>query len=189
MFSNMPRTQPILQWLSLFILVELCLPSHGDVGTAAQYDPPYIPDKIDLVTDFRSGFRAATACYGSDPSQFPSSNLFAAVGDGIWDNGASCGRQYLVRCISATAPETCVVDQTVQIRVVDYVPTAASNPSAGGTTIVLSKTAFGAIANSSAALINIEFQQLGHVILELACQISNLFQLPFNYLLDEVNLS
>ncbi|GMP60037.1 hypothetical protein CsSME_00023069 [Camellia sinensis var. sinensis] len=144
MFSNMPRTQPILQWLSLFILVELCLPSHGDVGTAAQYDPPYIP----------------TACYGSDPSQFPSSNLFAAVGDGIWDNGASCGRQYLVRCISATAPETCVVDQTVQIRVVDYVPTAASNPSAGGTTIVLSKTAFGAIANSSAALINIEFQQV-----------------------------
>ncbi|KAL7239793.1 hypothetical protein ACSBR2_005629 [Camellia fascicularis] len=124
-------------------------------------------DKIDLVIDFRSGFRAATACYGSDPSQFPSSNLFAAAGDGIWDNGASCGRQYLVRCISATAPETCVVDQTVQIRVVDYVPTAASNPSAGGTTIVLSKTAFGAIANSSAASINIEFQQylsLSHVM-------------------------
>uniref|UniRef100_A0A7N2L7J4 Expansin-like EG45 domain-containing protein n=1 Tax=Quercus lobata TaxID=97700 RepID=A0A7N2L7J4_QUELO len=53
----------------------------SDVGTAALYSPPYSP----------------TACYGSDASQFPSSNLFAAAGDGIWNNGAACGRLYLVR--------------------------------------------------------------------------------------------
>ncbi|MBA0777419.1 hypothetical protein Gotri_005439, partial [Gossypium trilobum] len=59
-----------------------------------------------------------TACFGEDQTQFPSSNLFAAAGDGIWDNGASCGRQYLVRCISASQPGTCVPDQTIQVKIV-----------------------------------------------------------------------
>lgn len=103
----------------------------------------------------------ATQCFGSDPSQFPSSNLFAAAGDGIWDNGASCGRQYLVRCISASKPRTCIQGQTIQIRIIDYIGTAPSLPSVNGTTIVLSRTAFQTIANSSVdvASINIEFQQ------------------------------
>ncbi|CAL5443156.1 unnamed protein product [Camellia sinensis] len=143
-FSNMSSIKQIIQRISLFIflLVEHFQRSHADVGTAAKYSPPYTP----------------TACYGSDPSQFPSSNLFAAAGDGIWDNGASCGRQYLVRCISATTPYACVPDQTIQIRIVDYAPAAASTPSATGTTMVLSETALGVIANSSANSINIEFQ-------------------------------
>ncbi|GMQ06798.1 hypothetical protein CsSME_00051246 [Camellia sinensis var. sinensis] len=145
-FSNMSSIKQIIQRISLFILllVEHFHRSHADVGTAAKYSPPYTP----------------TACYGSDPSQFPSSNLFAAAGDGIWDNGASCGRQYLVRCISATTPYACVPDQTIQIRIVDYAPAAASTPSATGTTMVLSETALGVIANSSANSINIEFQQV-----------------------------
>ncbi|KAK5824493.1 hypothetical protein PVK06_019268 [Gossypium arboreum] len=116
---------------------------HGDVGTAAQYSPPYLP----------------TACFGDDQTQFPSSNLFAAAGDGIWDNGASCGRQYLVRCISASQPGTCVPDQTIQVKIVDYAPTALSPPSAQSTTIVLSETAFGGITNVPLDSINIEFQQ------------------------------
>ncbi|KAF7114739.1 hypothetical protein RHSIM_RhsimUnG0079400 [Rhododendron simsii] len=141
----MPRTHlTVLQWLSLSTLLLQIFPlSHGDVGTAAQYGPPYTP----------------TACYGSDPTQFPSSNLFAAAGDGIWDNGAACGRQYLVKCISATTPYTCVPDQTIQIRIVDFAPTLASQPSFGGTTMVLTETALAIIANSSAPSINIEFQQ------------------------------
>lgn len=103
----------------------------------------------------------ATQCFGSDPSQFPSSNLFAAAGDGIWDNGASCGRQYLVRCISASLPGTCVQGQTIQIRIIDYIGTAPSLPSVNGSTIVLSRTAFQTIANSSVVTsINIEFQQV-----------------------------
>ncbi|KAF3966449.1 hypothetical protein CMV_009449 [Castanea mollissima] len=78
----MQRSLPLLQWLSLFSLVVLFFlrTCHGDVGTAAHYSPPYLP----------------TTCYGSDTSEFPSSNLFAVAGDGIWDNGAACGRQYLL---------------------------------------------------------------------------------------------
>ncbi|XP_057507436.1 EG45-like domain containing protein isoform X1 [Actinidia eriantha] len=143
----MSRLQPFLfQWLSVFILivVELFHLSHGDVGTAAQYSPPYLP----------------TACFGSDPSQFPSSNLFAAAGDGIWDNGASCGRQYLVRCISATSPYTCDPEQTIQVKIVDYALTVESDPTVPGTTIVLSEIALATIANSSSPSINIEFQQV-----------------------------
>ncbi|KAJ1392367.1 RlpA-like protein, double-psi beta-barrel domain [Sesbania bispinosa] len=117
--------------------------SNADVGTAARYSPPYLPSE----------------CYGSEATQFPSSNLFAAAGDGIWDNGAACGRQYLVRCISAEQPRTCIPDQSIQIKIVDYASSAVSPASATGTTIVLSDKAFGTIANTSATLINIEFQQ------------------------------
>ncbi|XP_022730619.1 EG45-like domain containing protein isoform X2 [Durio zibethinus] len=135
----------ILQFLSYFLIVSQFFHfSHADVGTAAQYSPPYLP----------------TACYGDDQSQFPSSNLFAAAGDGIWDNGASCGRQYLVRCISASQPGTCAPDQTIQVKIVDYAPTALSSSSAQSATIVLSETAFGAVANIAVDSINIEFQQV-----------------------------
>ncbi|KAE9601844.1 hypothetical protein Lal_00040784 [Lupinus albus] len=129
----------------IFILVfHFSFPCHGDVGTAAHYSPPYIP----------------SGCYGGDATQFPSSNLFAAAGDGIWDNGAACGREYIVRCISAEEPRTCIPDQSIQIKIVDYVASAVSLPSINGTTMVLSDMAFGTIANASATFINIEFQQL-----------------------------
>lgn len=104
-------------------------------------------------------FNIASKCYGSEATEFPSSNLFGAAGDGIWDNGAACGRQYLVRCISAEQPRTCHPGQSIQIKIVDYAASTVSNPSASGTTIVLSDKAFGTIANSSATFINIEFQQ------------------------------
>ncbi|KAI5683366.1 hypothetical protein M9H77_04594 [Catharanthus roseus] len=141
--------QPILQWLSFFFffffLAYNSHPSHADVGTAARYSPPYSP----------------TACYGSEPTQFPSSNLFAAAGEGVWDNGASCGRQYLVRCISSRLPGTCVpAGKTIQIIIVDYSRLAISPPSAPAKTIVLSDSAFAAIANSTADSINIDFQQV-----------------------------
>ncbi|KAL4650984.1 hypothetical protein ACB092_01G126300 [Castanea dentata] len=129
---------------SLFvILAVLFYLSHADVGTAAQYKTPYLP----------------TACYENDASQFPSSNLFASAGEGIWDNGAACGRQYLVRCISAAQPRTCKPGQTIQIKIVDRALTSVSRPSRNGATMVLSTTAFGMIANPSASFINIEFQQ------------------------------
>lgn len=78
---------------------------------------------------------AATACYGNDASQFPSSNLFAAAGEGIWDNGAACGRQYLVKCISAVIPRTCILGQTIQVRIVDRAQTSVSRSTRAGTTI------------------------------------------------------
>ncbi|KAE8666896.1 RING/FYVE/PHD zinc finger superfamily protein [Hibiscus syriacus] len=131
-----------LLWCFLFVSQFFQL-SHGDVGTAAHYSPPYLP----------------TTCFGDDQTEFPSTNLFAAAGDGIWDNGASCGRQYRVRCISASQPGTCVPDQTIQVKIVDYAPTALSPSSAQSTTIVLSRTAFGGITNKAVDSINIEFQQ------------------------------
>ncbi|KAK4853206.1 hypothetical protein QYF36_005283 [Acer negundo] len=141
----MSKHQPsgVLQWLSLFLLMSLFGLSRGDVGTAAQYSPPYMP----------------TACFGNNPAQFPSSNLFGAAGDGLWDNGASCGRQYLVRCISASVPNTCILEETIQIRIVDLATTSVSRPSKNDATVVLSTTAFTTIANGSANLINIEYSQ------------------------------
>ncbi|KAI4379768.1 hypothetical protein MLD38_006022 [Melastoma candidum] len=129
--------------LFLVLLMKLQV-SHADVGTAAQYSPPYTP----------------TACYGYDPSQFPSSFLFAAAGEGIWDNGAACGRQYLVRCISGAYPGICDPTQMVQVRIVDLALTAKSRPSASGATIVLSNTAFKSTANPNAASVNIEYIQV-----------------------------
>ncbi|KAI3409313.1 uncharacterized protein J3R85_019491 [Psidium guajava] len=139
----------LLLLLAVAALVEIIPVARGDVGTASHYSPPYQP----------------TECYGGDPSQFPSSNFFAAAGDGVWDNGASCGRQYLVRCISASQAGTCVPGRTIQIKIVDYAlsttsAAATSKQSATGATLVLSQTAFGAIANSSVDSINVEFQQV-----------------------------
>ncbi|CAK9154331.1 unnamed protein product [Ilex paraguariensis] len=139
---NGPRL--LLQWLPIFLLIQLFQISNADLGTASQYRPPYTP----------------TACYGNDASQFPTSNLFAAAGEGIWDNGAACGRQYLVRCISAVVPGTCVPGQTIQVRIVDHALTSGSRPFRVGTTMVLSTTAFGTIAKPSASSVNIEFQQV-----------------------------
>ncbi|KAL9440100.1 hypothetical protein AB3S75_018875 [Citrus x aurantiifolia] len=130
-------------------LVFLCLlaaiffhHSRGDVGTAARYGPPFLP----------------TACNGNDQSQFPAGNLFAAAGEGIWDNGASCGRQYKLRCISAAVSGTCI-NNTIQIKIVDRAQSLVSTPSLKGTTIVLSNTAFAAIANPSATVVNVEYVQ------------------------------
>ncbi|KAK3431505.1 hypothetical protein EUGRSUZ_E03548 [Eucalyptus grandis] len=109
--------------------------SCADVGTAASYGPPYTP----------------TACYGNDSAQFPSSNLFAAAGESIWDNGVSCGRRYLVRCTSAIASGICIRNQTVEVGIVDYAPSSSSRPSSDDATIVLSTTAFDVIAKFTAA--------------------------------------
>ncbi|XP_025615645.1 putative EG45-like domain containing protein 1 isoform X2 [Arachis hypogaea] len=129
--------QALVFFLSIFIHF-----SHCDVGTASHYGPPFLP------------------CYGKDASEFPSSNMFASAGEGIWDNGAACGRQYQVRCISAAAPRTCIPGQLIQIKIVDRAQSTVSRPSRAGTSMVLSTTAFQAIANASASLINIEFQQV-----------------------------
>ncbi|XP_047320314.1 EG45-like domain containing protein 2 [Impatiens glandulifera] len=118
--------------------------SMADVGTAAKYDPPYTP----------------TACYGTDPSQFPTNNLFAAAGEGIWDNGAACGRQYLVGCISTAAPASCVNGQTIRVKIVDRAQSSVSRSSRDGATIVLSTTAFNAVVSGNPPIINIEFQQV-----------------------------
>ncbi|XP_047337342.1 EG45-like domain containing protein [Impatiens glandulifera] len=133
------------QWcFSLFIFTSLYpLFSQADVGSASHYNPPYTP----------------TACFGSDGSQFPTNNMFAAAGEGIWDNGAACGRQYLVGCISTAAPSSCNAGQAIRVRIVDRAMTSNSRPSRDAT-IVLSTTAFYTITNGWPSIANIEFQQV-----------------------------
>lgn len=136
----------------LLLLLACILPAavsvaRVDVGTAAYYGPPYQP----------------TECYGGDPSQFPSSNLFAAAGDQIWDNGAACGRPYQVRCVNASRFHACVPGRTIQVMIVDYAlsttsAAAAYKQSVTGAALVLSQTAFGAIANPFRDSIRVEFQ-------------------------------
>uniref|UniRef100_A0A7N2L528 Uncharacterized protein n=1 Tax=Quercus lobata TaxID=97700 RepID=A0A7N2L528_QUELO len=93
--------------------------SYGEVGTAALYSPPYSP----------------TACYGSDASQFPSRNLFAAAGDGIWDNLVHGEDVPLARGpVSASAPNPTTNDRRGHYKVhgEDVVPLARGpvSPSA-----------------------------------------------------------
>uniref|UniRef100_A0A1D1ZLG6 EG45-like domain containing protein n=1 Tax=Anthurium amnicola TaxID=1678845 RepID=A0A1D1ZLG6_9ARAE len=140
-----PRQRLLLWLLPLTLALHV---SKADVGTAALYSPPYVP----------------TACFGGDVSQFPSDNLFAAAGEGIWDNGASCGRQYLVRCLSSAVPRACAEGQpTIQLLVVDRASASVSPPARPGATMSLSLAAFGALTNASAGpvpAINVEFQQI-----------------------------
>ncbi|KAE8682726.1 1-deoxy-D-xylulose 5-phosphate synthase 3 isoform 1 [Hibiscus syriacus] len=144
-------------WLfTIFLLVTTFFhPSFADVGTAAHYSPPYLP----------------TACSGNDDSHYLKNNLFAAAGDRIWDNGASCGRQFLVRCISAATPGTCNPSQTIQNSIVDRVETSVSRPSTNGATIILSTAAFGAITNPSADSVDIEFLTINNCFILLCVKV------------------
>ncbi|KAL6524159.1 hypothetical protein OROMI_031254 [Orobanche minor] len=100
-----------------------------------------------------------TACYGSDPMQFPTTDYFAAAGEDIWDRGAACGRQYLVQCLSGPLTQGCVSNQTIQVKIVDRAQTSVSRPAVAGATLILSHTAFMAIANPAVHVVNSQYQQ------------------------------
>ncbi|XP_051151416.1 EG45-like domain containing protein [Andrographis paniculata] len=144
-YFRMLKLESLLPWLLLLLLLAGRIEFGGaDIGTASQYVPPYAP----------------TACFGSDYWRFPTSNLFAAAGEGIWENGAACGRKYVVRCISGPAAQSCVEGMTIPITIVDRAQTSVSRPSRSGTTLVLSNTAFQTIANPTVPYLNVEFQQI-----------------------------
>ncbi|KAL9233898.1 hypothetical protein vseg_008833 [Gypsophila vaccaria] len=136
----------LLQILLILILI-LMFPyySHAYVGSAASYKAPYIP----------------TACYGKEESGFPANRLFAAAGEGIWENGAACGRQYLVTCLSAPAPTACVPGSIILVKVVDRAATARSSASTDGAALVLSVDAFSRLVDPPTAdFINISYRQV-----------------------------
>ena len=95
---------------------------------------------------------AATKCNGNREDQFPPGNLFVAVSEGLWDNGAACGRRYRLRCLSGNR-RPCK-GGTVDVKVVDFCPKSPC-PS----TILMSTDAFAAISRSSDDKINVEFIQ------------------------------
>ncbi|PSS11150.1 EG45-like domain containing protein [Actinidia chinensis var. chinensis] len=125
--------------MAIVILSLLCKLSMvlGDIGTATSYDPPYTPTK----------------CDGNKPDQFPPGNLFVAVSEGLWDNGAACGRRYRLRCLSGHN-RPCK-EGTVDVKVVDF---CSKRPCPS--TIALSNDAFSAISRSPRARINIEYIQI-----------------------------
>lgn len=94
----------------------------------------------------------ATKCYGRSKEQFPPANMFVAVSDGLWDNGAACGRKYRLKCLSGNN-KPCK-DQTIDVQVVDA---CLKNPCQSN--LVLSKDAFAAISRIPDAKINIEYIQ------------------------------
>ncbi|KAI3845973.1 hypothetical protein MKW92_012381 [Papaver armeniacum] len=108
----------------------------GDVGTATSYDPPYLPTK----------------CNGYSQQQFPEGGLFAAASNGLWDNGAACGRRYRIRCISG--PNRPCKDGTIVVQIVD-----ACRSKSCPSTLVLSNKAFDAISRNSDTKINMEYAQ------------------------------
>ncbi|KAL3731014.1 hypothetical protein ACJRO7_027959 [Eucalyptus globulus] len=121
----------------------------GDVGTAAYYSSPYTP----------------TECYRDDPSQLPPSNMFAAAGGELWDNGAACGRVYAVWCVGASqsVPSNCVSDLPIEVKIIDNAFSADSSAAAykqsvTGAALVLSEDAFNAIAKPFADSLDIKFQ-------------------------------
>ncbi|KAK1425960.1 hypothetical protein QVD17_14627 [Tagetes erecta] len=109
----------------------------ADVGTATSYDPPYTPTK----------------CNGNEAGQFPSGNLFISVSEGLWDNGAACGRRYRLKCLSGNR-KPCK-DGTIDVRVVDR---CSKTPCPS--TILLSNDAFSAISKTQTPKINIEYVQI-----------------------------
>ncbi|XWS26233.1 hypothetical protein CRYUN_Cryun26dG0013900 [Craigia yunnanensis] len=123
---------PTLLWYCIVFYVIGVL---GDVGTASSYDPPYLPTK----------------CGGYNEDQFPPDALFAAVGDGLWDNGASCGRKYRIRCISA--PNRPCKVRSIVVQVVDL---CSQDPCP--TTLKLSNKAFDAISKIDAK-VTVEYAQ------------------------------
>ncbi|KAJ6697861.1 EG45-LIKE DOMAIN CONTAINING PROTEIN [Salix purpurea] len=109
----------------------------GDIGTATSYEPPYLPTK----------------CNGNREDQFPPGNLFVSVSEGLWDNGAACGRRYRLRCLSGNN-KPCK-DGTVDVRVVDL-----CRKSPCPSTILLSSDAFSAVSSSPTSKINVEYFQI-----------------------------
>ncbi|CAI9096673.1 OLC1v1032871C1 [Oldenlandia corymbosa var. corymbosa] len=111
----------------------------GDLGTATAYAPPYTP----------------TRCNGNRQDQFPAGNLFVAVGEGLWDNGAACGRRYRLRCLSGNNKPCKDIDTTIDVRVVDF-----CHKSPCPSTMLMSVDAFSAISHSPRSKINIEYVQI-----------------------------
>ncbi|KAK9130705.1 hypothetical protein Sjap_011192 [Stephania japonica] len=94
----------------------------------------------------------ATRCNGGDQNQFPEGGMFGAVSNGLWDNGAACGRRYRIRCISELG-RPCM-DGSIVVTVVD---SCCTNPCTSN--LVLSNKAFDAISRNPATKINIEYTQ------------------------------
>ncbi|URE42096.1 EG45-like domain containing protein [Musa troglodytarum] len=152
------------RWVAVATLVglicDVCLLTvSADVGTATSYDPPYLRKTFFFFFFFFFFFlhglvytRAATKCPGYTEDQLPENGLFVAAGNGVWDNGAACGRKYQLRCLSGLR-RPCK-DGSIVVEVVDFCRLSPC-PS----TFVLSNRAFDAVSKIPNTKINVEYAQ------------------------------
>jgi hypothetical protein len=143
--TNPSTTRRLFQKLSLMAILSVIglTNAYADVGTANSYNPPYLP----------------TTCYGNNTNQLPGGNRFALAGEGIWDNGASCGRYYIIRCLSGDTANLCK-SPAIQVKIVGRARTDRYlNRSQKSVTMVLSSQAMRAIANRTNTEINIEYAE------------------------------
>ncbi|XP_022859312.1 EG45-like domain containing protein 2 [Olea europaea var. sylvestris] len=129
---------PVIIMAIVVVLIRRVSLVQGDIGTATSYNPPYTPTK----------------CHGNRQDQFPPGNLFVSVNEGLWDNGASCGRRYRLKCLSGRNNRPCK-EGTIDVVVVDF---CSRRPCPS--TMVLSNDAFAAVSHSPKAKINIEYIQV-----------------------------
>ncbi|XP_022996904.1 EG45-like domain containing protein [Cucurbita maxima] len=130
---NKPTTMALL----FFLVFERIYAARADIGTAIAYGPPYLP----------------TRCNGNNIDQFPPGNFFVAVNEGLWDNGAACGRRYRLRCLSGRN-HPCKTD-IIEVQVVNFCPKSPCPSS-----FLMSKEAFSAISRLSSAKLNVEYIEI-----------------------------
>lgn len=112
------------------------------IGFASRYASPYTP----------------TAC---PSTPIPTDGLFVAVGEGLWDNGAACGRKYQIRCASSAGHRGICKGPTVEVVVVDREATSKSRPTPGGSAMALNTLVYDTIANGGGknpTFVTIEFR-------------------------------
>ncbi|EER90280.1 hypothetical protein BDA96_10G311500 [Sorghum bicolor] len=93
-----------------------------------------------------------SACYGYQDE----GTMIAAASDGLWDNGAACGRMYQVSCAGGTnaTPNPCK-GGSVTVKIVDRCPSPGCQA-----TLDLSQEAFNTIGNLDAGKILINYNQV-----------------------------
>ncbi|CAD6338553.1 unnamed protein product [Miscanthus lutarioriparius] len=121
--------------LLIAALLGLVSASLADQGTATYYTV-YTP----------------SACYGYQDE----GTMIAAASDGLWDNGAACGRMYQVSCAGGTnaTPNPCK-GGSVTVKIVDRCPSPGCQA-----TLDLSQEAFNTIGNLDAGKILINYNQV-----------------------------
>ncbi|GAB4837784.1 hypothetical protein Ancab_002646 [Ancistrocladus abbreviatus] len=121
-----------------------------------RHDLPYQPltrsDPKRIAAWMKRQTSGTTRCGGYNQQQFPENGFFAAVSDGLWDNGAACGRRYRVRCISG--PRGSCKNGEITVIVVDFCKNTPCHAM-----MLLSKAAFSAISSIPDANINVEYTE------------------------------
>ncbi|RHN52050.1 putative rlpA-like protein, double-psi beta-barrel [Medicago truncatula] len=86
-----------------------------------------------------------------------------AVNEGLWDNGAACGRRYRIRCISGIN-KPCKVGSSIDVKVVDKITCTRSSCHQ---TFHMSTKAFAAISHASLMQISMlnTFSKFIHILI------------------------